>query len=110
VEYQQIAAGWFLSRVQYGCPVIFVVGCCGTVRVGGCPVFVFGTLLGPEATGPSGGAWPVWVAWFRAGLCVSGFLAAFLRVFPVVPLGVAGVRGVCGTGLLFENYIVDASI
>jgi hypothetical protein len=25
------------------------------------------------------------------------------------PLG-AGVCGVCGTGLLFENYIVDASI
>ena len=71
MEYQQIAAGWFLSRVQYGCPVIFVVGCCGTVRVGGCPVFVFGTLLGPEATGPSGGvrglcglrgfSWRVWV-------------------------------------------------
>ncbi len=27
----------------------------------------------------------------------------------VVP-ALAGVCGVCGTGLLFENYIVDASI
>ena len=37
-----------------------------------------------------------------AGLCVSGFLAAAI-------MHVCGC-GVCGTGLLFENYIVDASI
>ena len=62
---------------------------------------VFGTLLGPEATGPGG--------FFLSGTCVSGFLAAssmhggwFLRGWLVC--------GVCGTGLLFENYIVDASI
>jgi hypothetical protein len=61
---------------------------------------VFGTLLGPEATGP-GGFVPC------PGLFVSGFLAA--PVMHVCPFcGV--VCGVCGLGLLFENYIVDASI
>ena len=41
------------------------------------------------------------------GLFVSGFLAApITRLFPFA----GGVCGVCGTGLLFENYIVDASI
>jgi len=41
------------------------------------------------------------------GTCVSGFLAA-----PIMHVSaLAGcVCGVCGTGLLFENYIVDASI
>jgi hypothetical protein len=52
---------------------------------------------------PYGGAWGVW-GWF-----VSGFLAA-----PITRLFCSfwgwGVCGVCGTGLLFENYIVDASI
>jgi polyferredoxin len=55
---------------------------------------VFGTLLGPEATGP--GVFPL-------GLFVSGFPAVTFRA-PV------WVCGVCGVGLLFENYIVDASI
>jgi hypothetical protein len=36
------------------------------------------------------------------GLFVSGFLAA--------PIMRVCVCGVCGLGLLFENYIVDASI
>ena len=59
---------------------------------------VFGTLLGPETTGPGGKS---------PGTCVSGFLAApITRLFPFA----GGVCGVCGTGLLFENYIVDASI
>lgn len=44
----------------------------------------------------------VWV------LFVSGFLAALITRF-VLPSG-GVVCGVCGTGLLFENYIVDASI
>ena len=61
---------------------------------------VFGTLLGPEATGPvlfcEGGFWY---------LFVSGFLAA-----PITRVALLGVCGVCGLGLLFENYIVDASI
>lgn len=64
----------------------------------GCRV-VFGTLLGPEATGTGG------IGFFRC-LFVSGFLAA-----PIARLTLLGVVcGVCGTGLLFENYIVDASI
>ena len=44
------------------------------------------------------------VVWY---LFVSGFLAApIARLIPFVGV----VCGVCGTGLLFENYIVDASI
>jgi hypothetical protein len=71
---------------------------------------VFGTLLGPEATGPG---WACrgpfgFVVVSGSGLFVSGFLAAsIMRVwFPFWGL----VCGVCGLGLLFENYIVDASI
>ncbi len=63
----------------------------------GCWV-VFGTLLGPEATGPGR------VCSFP-GLFVSGFLAA-----SIMRVALRGVCGVCGLGLLFENYIVDASI
>lgn len=63
----------------------------------------YGTLLGPEATGPCGGS--------PGGGCCVGLL--FLVSLPdractVSPLWV--VCGVCGVGLLFENYIVDASI
>lgn len=44
---------------------------------------------------------------FLSGLFVSGFLAApITRLVPFV----GAVCGVCGLGLLFENYIVDASI
>ncbi len=44
-----------------------------------------------------------------SGLFVSGFLAAsIMRVWFFLWGGL--VCGVCGTGLLFENYIVDASI
>lgn len=68
MEYQRIAAaGSFRCLVRFlfaGVPGRVLVGAGG---------FVFGTLLGPEATGP----------WFRpvlrggvAGLFVSGFLAA----------------------------------
>jgi len=67
---------------------------------------VFGTLLGPEATGP--GRDRSLLGWgVLSGLFVSGFLAAPI-MHGMLPLGV--VCGVCGTGLLFENYIVDASI
>ncbi len=87
MEYQRIAAACFSS-----CLVRFLFwGClerCGS-GVGG---LVFGTLLGPEATGPG----------FSRYLFVSGFLAASITHF--------WVCGVCGLGLLFENYIVDASI
>ena len=57
---------------------------------------VFGTLLGPEATGPGGA--PLW-----------GFVRDFVSGFPAAPI-MHVVCGVCGVGLLFENYIVDASI
>ena len=69
---------------------------------------MFGTLLGPEATGPGDGvaAYGLWSG--LSGLFVSGFLAASITWF-VCSFG-AGVCGVCGLGLLFENYIVDASI
>ena len=42
------------------------------------------------------------------GLFVSGFLAASIMRGGFSSEGL--VCGVCGTGLLFENYIVDASI
>ena len=48
--------------------------------------------------------WSPCGGWF-AGLFVSGFLAA-----PITRVALLGVCGVCGLGLLFENYIVDASI
>src|SRR6185312_14000727 len=76
------------------CPLRGVPGTCGGESWGAS----FGTLLGPEATGP-------YLAAMREGDLV-GFL-----LFPhpseaahvcAVPAGV--------TGLLFENYIVDASI
>ena len=62
----------------------------------------FGTLLGPEATGPFAA-----IA-FRYRLV----LVFRLRRSCMVRVPFVGVRvcGVCGTGLLFENYIVDASI
>ena len=90
MEYQRIAAvvfSSFLVRASDGS---------GTVG-GGWRGLVFGTLLGPEATGPL--AAPVGGCWWDF---VSGFLAA--------PITHGFVCGVCGLGLLFENYIVDASI
>jgi hypothetical protein len=97
VEYQQIAAAGFFPLSSTDAGSLWTV-CPGTVRGGLMRGLVFGTLLGPEATGPG--------VFFRY-LCVSGFLAApIARLIPL--LGV--VCGVCGTGLLFENYIVDASI
>ena len=70
---------------------------------------VFGTLLGPETTGP----WPV-----RSFLSGGGGAGCGTSCFWFPgcsehalsdPFG-GWVCGVCGTGLLFENYIVDASI
>jgi hypothetical protein len=69
---------------------------------GGSRGLVFGTLLGPEATGPEGGVFCLVVP----GLV---FLVSWLHRSHGC-LFLAGVCGVCGTGLLFENYIVDASI
>ncbi len=83
-------ADWLLVRML--CPL--VGGCFGTRAGAGCWV-VFGTLLGPEATGPGGVFFP--------GLVFLVFLAG-----PI--MRTCCVCGVCGLGLLFENYIVDASI
>ena len=58
---------------------------------------VFGTLLGPEATGPG------------RPLC-GGFVGSVCFWFPCCTDHACCVCGVCGVGLLFENYIVDASI
>ena len=59
--------------------------------------FVFGTLLGPEATGP--------------GSFLHGLVLVFVCFwFPGCIDRACCVCGVCGLGLLFENYIVDASI
>ena len=99
VEYQRIGAWW------HG-PFLLVrthpLGVCVLERwwSGRCRV-VFGTLLGPEATGP--GALVPW------GLFVSGFPATNVSC-AVGPFLWGLVCGVCGVGLLFENYIVDASI
>ena len=68
---------------------------------------VFGTLLGPETTGPGDGLQLTGCGVSFSGTCVSGFLAAPITRFWLL-WGL--VCGVCGTGLLFENYIVDASI
>jgi hypothetical protein len=62
------------------------------VGVGAC-----GTLLGPEATGPGRRLPRTGWFWFPCR-----------AEHTVIPFG--GVCGVCGVGLLFENYIVDASI
>ena len=93
MEYQQIAAAWFCP-----CPVRM---CCSLVEQGvlerwgrDAGGLVFGTLLGPETTGPGIEKFP--------GLV---FLVSRLQRACTV-----WVCGVCGTGLLFENYIVDASI
>jgi hypothetical protein len=48
-----------------------------------------------------GGGWRVWDLCFWFPGCTDHTVASLL---------LKGVCGVCGTGLLFENYIVDASI
>ena len=68
---------------------------------------VFGTLLGPEATGPCclvSAGFPAGERGRGSGGVGLVFLVSWLRRAHTY------VCGVCGTGLLFENYIVDASI
>ena len=107
MEYQRIAAAgfFFLSSTD---PLLRGFWNGAGVGSGG---LVFGTLLGPEATGP----WFMTGVPFLAGSLVVGcgtclFLVSWLhRSHGWLPL-VGVVCGVCGLGLLFENYIVDASI
>jgi hypothetical protein len=94
VEYQQIAAAWS-SPLPVRMSFLRVFWNGAGAGPGG---FVFGTLLGPEATGP-------------------GVLRSLAAVVPGLVFLVSWRRRsctcVCGvwcTGLLFENYIVDASI
>jgi hypothetical protein len=97
VEYQRIGAWRHVpavstERVPFGVP--------GPGTLAGMNRrVVFGTLLGPEATGP--GFWLRDLCFWFPG-CTDHARWLFLRVRLVC--------GVCGTGLLFENYIVDASI
>jgi len=111
VEYQRIAAAgfFFLPSTDAVVPFGGLVSWNGAgMGAGG---FVFGTLLGPEATGPC-----MRVGRFleEGAACRCGRVCLFLvswlhRSHGCAPLcGV--VCGVCGMGLLFENYIVDASI
>jgi hypothetical protein len=82
--------------------------CPGTLAGMFCRV-VFGTLLGPEATGP----WPAGLLLSGGGFAGCGFclfLVSWLHRSHGCLVFWRGVCGVCGTGLLFENYIVDASI
>jgi hypothetical protein len=69
VEYQRIAAAWFMPCLVR----MLCVSWNGGVWFGW---LVFGTLLGPEATGPVG--WAAAYGLWRVcpGLFVSGFLAA----------------------------------
>lgn len=93
MEYQRIAAaGSFRCLVRF-----LFAGVPGRVLVGAGGL-VFGTLLGPEATGP-------WSCPFLGRGC--GFVCFW---FPGCTGHACCVCGVCGLGLLFENYIVDASI
>jgi hypothetical protein len=111
VEYQQIAAGWFVLCSEYGRPP-FVGGVLWKgVRCGSgwfsclahCWVLrqqgrdVVGGLCGLRAV------FGVWCFWF------PGCMVLVRSGCPFFLVGVVGA-GVCGTGLLFENYIVDASI
>ena len=93
MEYQQIAVAWIFSWSSTD-------ALCVLERSGGLMGgLVFGTLLGPEATG-------LWTGPLLWGV-VCGFVCFW---FPGCTDHACCVCGVCGLGLLFENYIVDASI
>jgi len=78
---------------------------CGVWKVSGAWLVwvVFGALLGPEATGPA-----TMCCRARSGCPFVGVVLGFLVSCPC--RSCTGVCGVWGLGLLFENYIVDASI
>jgi hypothetical protein len=93
VEYQQIAAGVFsfVSSTVVPFPRFACWGVSWNGVGGGVLVFVFGTLLGPEATGPGRWFFPL-----CSGVCL--FLVSWLhgsvRVVPSPFFGGGGVRGV----------------
>jgi hypothetical protein len=101
VEYQRIGGPRRSVVCEYGAFFSSGEGVRGK-RAGGLRGLLFGTLLGFEATGPV----PFWGAgWLFRFSCMS--LSGSCSVV-FVPRG--GFRGRGVTGLLFENYIVDASI
>ena len=73
---------------------------------------MFGTLLGPETTGPwHGRVGPLLRGVSGGGVGLVCFWFPGCTEHTCLALSLEGVVcGVCGTGLLFENYIVDASI
>ena len=113
------AHGWNINKSFFGmafagCVLVLVrhlvssfggCGVCGTLLGRGWWV-VFGALLGPEATGPfcSNAEGHFWCFFCS---CSRHFRSLF--TVPFLCVGVV-VVGVWLTGLLFENYIVDASI
>ena len=101
MEYQQIGAWW---HGPFASTDAFLCGGCPGTWCGVLSWVVFGTLLGPEATGPR-------VRCLRLFRGVGGVLVGvFVSGFPAMTVHACCVCGVCGVGLLFENYIVDASI
>jgi hypothetical protein len=107
VEYQRIGAWRQPPAASTDSPSLRKRGVLERGPVGGCRV-VFGTLLGPEATGPWRGRAPF--LWGGGGGVGLVFLVSWLHRSCAFRAFAGRVCGVCGTGLLFENYIVDASI
>jgi len=80
----------------------------GVGNAAGCGLswVVFGALLGPEATGPA-----TMSCRARQGCPLfCGGVLGFLVFLSLPIMRMVCVCGVWGLGLLFENYIVDASI
>ncbi len=117
------AHGWNINESNWfwhGCLVGVLVrvrqsfGVAG--KVSGVPgvVVVFGALLGPEATGPATMSCrdPLgFLVFLPSPMCALGVCGVWgFLVFLPSPMCALGVCGVWGLGLLFENYIVDASI
>ena len=111
ISTNQTCLAWPLPVVswcQYGslCPLFGGVVLCGKLPGRGWCGVVFGALLGPEATGPfCSNAESIFWCFFCS--CSRHFRSLF--TVPFLCVGVV-VVGVWLTGLLFENYIVDASI
>ena len=103
--------GSFPGCRQYGALVLRVSPCggrCAPVRLEGVRpvegIEAFGTLLGPEITGPFF-PWPG-----RCDRGAGGWACCFRFPALTAPCPREGVCGAGVTGLLVENCIVDASI